>query len=436
MNAIPSFRIATMTLALLLLHCVAAADEPAQIAKSFIADFLAGDIAKCEARFTPEMKAAVGGGKLGDIAGSMKGCRAGEVAGELPLPAYRVITIPLECDNSRVNALVTIDNDGRVAGLFFRPAAPPTPAAMESSASWAEEEVTVGNKPWQLPGTLTLPRGDDRVPAVILLQGSGPNDRDETVLACKPFRDLAHGLASHGIAVLRYDKRTFAHGPAVAANMAGFTLNEEYVDDAVAAIALLRAHPRVDSKRLYILGHSLGGWALPRVASREPAIAGLIFCSAPARDLVTIMREQVTYISGLDGVISPEEKEALDTVNASGSAVAALKPSDASASTVILGGPPAYWLDLRANDPVAATLSVKAPMMFVQGGRDYQTTTTEAREWKSRFDAAGKTALWKYYPTLNHLLIPGEGNSTPDEYNTPGTVSPEVIADIATFIRP
>ena len=138
--------------------------------------------------------------------------------------------------NATVPLIVTVDAEGHVAGLHLGapgPAASPpggssaTPAAPSPTPSrvacrlrppdaFTETEVTVGSAPWALPGTLSMPTGNGPFPAVVLVAGSGPQDRDETIGPNAPLRDLAWGLASNGIAVLRYDKRTKAHGTEMA----------------------------------------------------------------------------------------------------------------------------------------------------------------------------------------------------------------------------
>src|SRR5262249_57372826 len=112
-------------------------------------------------------------------------------------------------------------------------------------------------------------------PGVGLAHGSGPNDRDETIAQNKPFKDLALGLASRGIAVLRYDKRTKVY-PAKMAGLAGLTVKDEVVDDAIAAASMLRSQPRIDPARVFVLGHSLGGMLVPRIAAADAKLAGVI----------------------------------------------------------------------------------------------------------------------------------------------------------------
>ena len=137
----------------------------------------------------------------------------------------------------------------------------------------------------ELPGILTLPTGDGPFPAVVLVHGSGPNDMDETIGNVKPFRDLAEGLAAKGVAVYRYDKRTYTLGMKMAENHQG-TLMEETVDDAVAAVQLLAQQDQIDASRIYVLGHSLGGNAIPmidKMLKEQPASAcGYVICGKRA----------------------------------------------------------------------------------------------------------------------------------------------------------
>ncbi|CAN5818315.1 hypothetical protein BH24ACI5_BH24ACI5_24340 [soil metagenome] len=134
-----------------------------------------------------------------------------------------------------------------------------------------ESEVTVGTGQWALPATLTMPVGPGPVPAVVLVHGSGPGDRDATVGQIKQFKDLALGLASRVIAVLRYDKRTRVHANLMR-ELPGLTVKDETIDDAIAAVQVLRSTPGVDPNRIVVLGHSLGGMLVPRIAAAGPRL--------------------------------------------------------------------------------------------------------------------------------------------------------------------
>ena len=192
---------------------------------------------------TDQMKAAAA------AAGGMKGLAASLAAlGTLSetgapyegtLQGYKVFYVPCVFSVMPID-LIVVTERGAVAGLTTGPYTgnreQAAPSAAFDEISLALEVPSLG----ELPGTLTVPEGDGPFPAVVLVHGSGPNDRDETLMGQKPFRDLAEGLAGKGIAVYRYDKRTYVYGARLQADR-GITLMEETVEDAAAAVRLLSA---------------------------------------------------------------------------------------------------------------------------------------------------------------------------------------------------
>jgi hypothetical protein len=268
----------------------------------------------------------------------------------------------------------------------------------------------------------------------VLVHGSGPNDRDETVGANKPFRDLAWGLASKGVAVLRYEKRTKEHADTYKTKGHGeLTVKEETVDDAVSAAAQLRATEGIDPKRVYVLGHSLGGMVTPRIAKADPQIAGLIILAGATRPLEDMIIEQTRYLMSLKGTPSADEAAKLAELESAVAKIKKLTSADVASPAAILGAPPSYWLDLRQYDPPTVAQGLKLPMLILQGERDYQVTAVDFDRWKSAL--GGRPAVtFKLYPTLNHLLIAGDGKSTPAEYEKAGHVAEAVVADIAEWI--
>jgi dienelactone hydrolase len=410
-------------------------------AQSVLAAIVAKEFTKVEEQFTAEMKAALPSGRLAAIwtglqtqAGTFKGC--GSDTRLVKIADKQMVITPCDFERAKVDVQFAFDNAGRISGLVFRPAANAavsyTLPSYANPSSYAETETTIGSGEWALPATLTVPAGTGTVPAVILVHGSGPNDRDETVGASKPFKDLATGLASRGIAVLRYDKRTRVHAAKVAA-LRDFTVNQEVIEDVIEAVKASRAQPTIDPARVFVLGHSLGGMLVPRIATADPTIAGLIVMAGPARPLEEAIVAQSRYIAGADGTISPDEQQGLDQAAALADSVRTLKPEDAKSGRMISGAPASYWLDLRGYDPPSAAMGVKRPMLILQGDRDYQVNPEEFAKWKTALGSR-RDVTFRSYAALNHLFIAGTGPSLPAEYQVPGHVAEDVIRDIATWI--
>ena len=189
----------------------------------------------------------------------------------------------------------------------------------------------------------------------------------------------------------------------------------------------------MDPNRIVVLGHSLGGMLVPRIAAAGPPVAGFVVMAGAARPIQQAVVAQARYLADADGATSAEEQTQIDQIEQVMARVAALGPADASKAERIFGAPASYWLDLRGYDPPAAAAKVKQPMLVLQGERDYQVTMEEFSRWKSAL--ADRTDVsFHSYPTLNHLFVAGTGKSLPAEYNAPGHVSEAIVGDIATWI--
>ena len=296
---------------------------------------------------------------------------------------------------------------------------------------FTERECIVGEE-WQLPATLTIPEGKGPFPAVILVHGSGPADRDETIGINKPFKDIAWGLATRGIVVLRYEKRTRQYAHKIVDEINDYTVNEETIDDALAAVNLLREVEEVDSGKIFIIGHSLGATLAPRIAARDEEIAGLILLAGGSRGLyIEKLLEQTEYLASLDGKIDEAETEQMDEIEEQ---LKKIRELDIKEGEIVLGASKAYWEDLIAYDPVKTAKNLTIPMLLLQGERDYQVTMEDFREWEKGLSGKDKV-YFKSYQDLNHLFISGTGKSTPDDYTKPGNVAQVVIEDIAEWVK-
>ena len=348
----------------------------------------------------------------------------------------------LECkfQKGEIDVQIAFGPEGKLAGLHFGPhrdSPPPwTSPVYAHPDSFSEQPLTLVNGKFELPGTLTVPNGEGPFPAVVLLQDSGPHDQDETIGPNKILKDLAWGLATHGIVAFRYTKRTGKYGEQSNADPAKLTVDDETISDAQAAVALLSKQPKVDPQRIFIIGHGLSAYLAPRIAANDAQIAGIVMLAANTRPLEQLLLDEVHYVAAKGGETpTPDDQRQIAAVEEGVKKIESpdLKPGE---MIPLLGSalPSTYWLDLRNYNPVAAAEALKIPMLILQGQRDFQSPpATNFNEWKTALAAHSNVAL-KLYPDLNHLFISGTGPSLPQEYEKPGHVDEQVVADITAWI--
>ncbi len=416
--------------------------ELTALAEEFVGLMVKGDFVAAVQNFDSTMKSAMPAEKLEETWKSVLGQLGAfnKVAGTRTekWQQYDLVFVTCEFEHLTIDAKVVFDSKKKIAGLWFVPSesqAEYQPPAYANMDLFSEKEVVVGSGEWELPGTLTVPSRGGPFAAVVLVHGSGPQDRDESTGINKPFCDIAWGLGSRGIAVLRYEKRTKAHTVKFAANKEFFTVNEETVEDALKAVSLLQEMEEINPGKVFVLGHSLGGMMTPRMGAADPSIAGFIVMAGPATPVEDAILAQTSYIYSLDGVISDHEKLLLDQLEKQ---VTRVKDPSLSeripASDLPLGLPARYWLDLREYVPPERAADLAQPMLILQGERDYQVTMEDFQIWKAAL-AAREKVTFKSYPKLNHLFMEGEGRSTPTEYQRQGHVAAFVIEDIAEWVK-
>jgi dienelactone hydrolase len=439
--------LAALCVILLFALLPASAQQPAKTtpesaAQQIVRQLVAGQFSKIEAQFDSSMAAALPSGKL--AAGwTVLLPQFGPFESIVEAKAHRaqgldIVVVVCKFHNSVVDAVIAFDPDGKIAGLNLRPhkeSPPPwTAPAYAKPDSFTERPLALVNGKYELPGTLTLPRGGAPFPALVLVHGSGANDQDETAGANKPFKDLAWGLATRGIAVYRYTKRTSKYGGESSDDPASFTVDDETISDARAAVVRLARQTDINPDRVFLLGHSLGGYLAPRIASGDSQIAGIIILAGNTRPVEQLVLEQVRYMASADAAPGEENQKLIAAAEDAVKKIEspALKPGDA---IPFLGSKTygEYWLDLRNYNPIRSALQLKIPFLILQGGRDYQVTPADFDDWKVVLEGRPNVTL-KFYPDLNHLFISGSGPSTAQEYEKPGHVAENVVADTAAWL--
>ena len=415
------------------------AADPVAIAASVVDMARAERFTGIEELFAPPLRAAVSAETI-QTAWTAEAAKIGPVA-TVGLPVSESagnglvrVSTPVTGDHGGLTVVVSVDDDGKLNGFRLAPLATTawTPPRYAAPGRFTEREVTVGSGPLAVPGTLTRPRRRGRGPGVVLI-ASGPADRDMTTGPNKPFKDLAWGLASRGVAVLRFDKVNHVHG--MVAAEPGFTMADEYLPHAVAAVRLLREQPGVDPAQVFVAGHSGGGKAAPRVAAAEPSVAGLVILAGDTLPLSRSAVRVARYLAGLNA--GEEVAAAVDSITRQAARVADADLSPGTpAADLLFGWPASYWLDLREYDQVGVAAALGKPMLILQGGRDYQVTVDgDLACWRTGL-AGRPDVTVRVYDADDHLFFTGHGKSTPADYERPQHVDAAVVTGIADWLAP
>jgi len=324
-------------------------------------------------------------------------------------------------DGGGLDLKLIYDGNGQIAGIALNYAdLPRTPAETDA---YAEEAVQVGQH--QLSGLLTVPKGVEHPPVVIFIHGSGQSDMDEAVGANnRPFRDLAHGLAQQGIASLRYNKRYFQ--TTALYDSATVTIQDEVLDDAAAAIALVRSDSRFASSDIIIVGHSMGGMLAPHIAA-DPEVTAMVSMAGTTRRLEDLIVHQERHSLEQSGQYDADEID--DAMKDLEKEAAKVKDLTEDSASYHLGIGAKYWYSLNQIDTAAQAQQLGKPMLILQGEADWQVyTDVDYAGWQQAL-ADTPDVTFRLYEGLNHLFM-----DTAD-YSVTGTVSSRVIDDLAQWIK-
>jgi hypothetical protein len=342
--------------------------------------------------------------------------------------SYRIVTVLLEYENNGLKISFTYNTSDKLDGLWF--SYETVGMKLETTDSYTELAISIGSGDYPVDGILTLPQGVTKPPVVILVHGSGTHDWDETVGANKPFRDIAHGLAEQGIASIRYKERV-AQYPELATSDA--TIREDSLDDADQAVSYAVTCDKIDSNRIYVIGHSLGGMLAPKIAADHKEIKGIICLAGSPRKLEDIIVDQQDLLVGLSEDYTEAQKEEL--LNMTKEQAEKVKSVTAEDTGNYLGIPAPYWYSLNQIDTPSIVTALDIPIMISQGSADWQVyADKDYTAWQELLNGRDNVTF-HLYDNLNHLFMASTGVVDISEYNTPGCVDTQVINDMADWIN-
>jgi dipeptidyl aminopeptidase/acylaminoacyl peptidase len=320
----------------------------------------------------------------------------------------------------------------RWAEVLSRTREEPEPDAGTADA-YAAEEVTFESEGITLAGTLTTPNGEGPWPCVVLVTGSGAQDRDENSpgpggLKLGIFRTIADSLTRRGIAVLRYDDRGVggSGGSLADAGLSGL------VADVEAAVSYLRRRPGIDAYRVGLIGHSEGGIIAPIVASRDRDIAAIVLMAGTAAPIDSVILEQSTELALAAGGDSADVEQARASTLRLMDAIREGREAD---DTDLSPGTKRWLREHIEHDPVATVKQVSAPVLIVNGGHDIQVFPEHARRLGAALEQAGHPDYEvRIFPDLNHLFAVSRGEGLAEYVDPDAEVDPAFLSYMADWL--
>lgn len=302
-----------------------------------------------------------------------------------------------------------------------------------------EEKIIVGKgTEFPLNGKLVLPENSEKpVPAVVFVHGSGSSDMDEKVMKLTPFKDLAEGLARHGIASVRYDKRSFAHGRKMM-KKGDLTVKEEVIEDAVLASEMLKNDPRIDPGKVFTIGHSMGAMLAPRIDAEGGNFKGLILLAGTLDTLEGVLFRQLDEMKNgkskiMSWIASAQEKKFRKSFEN------LYELSDEEAKKIpYAGGVNLYYFKEMGEHRAAEYLEkTEKPVLIMQGTKDLQVSTEKDFGGYKRAFGERDNFSFRLYEGLNHCFVPAlydDISKATKEFSKERHIADNIISDIAGWI--
>ena len=397
-------------------------------ARALLAMIVKGQYEKAAETFGPEVKAAFPAEKMKTTWETVQTQvgryqSVGKNAKVQQIKTNNVVDLLCTFELTKLVFRVSYNDKQRVVGIFFKPA-PPEPTSPDKDAP---PDVQLKTDDTTLFGTIDLPKGAGPFPVVLIISGSGPNDRDGNQVALKSdyMKKLAASLTGQGIAVLRYDKRGSGKSKVGNAPMSSFRF-DAYIDDAVGWVSMLRKDKRFS--RVGIIGHSQGSLVAMLAAKRVPVDA-IVSIAGAGRSIDKVLRTQLG--EGLKAM--PELRDqafAIIEKLAAGKTVEKYPEELAALFKPSIQGFLISWMN---HDPVKVIEALKVPILIVQGTRDIQVMVEDAQALKKAQPAAELVLVEKMNHVLRHIATEAEQLASYGNAKLP--LDPALVPALTTFLK-
>jgi pimeloyl-ACP methyl ester carboxylesterase len=302
--------------------------------------------------------------------------------------------------------------------------------------SLVTEEVSFGDLDFPVNGTFVYPESvESKFPCAVIIPDSGNEiERYGLIGPNAVYFDLAEMLAKRGIGVLIFDKRGYTYGAATSEEL---TIETEYLEDAVYAVAFLKAQAVCDTDKIFLIGHGMGGYVLPMIfLNAEESISGLVFMAANASNLEDMIYMQLYTSAMMDNEMTDQESTELNFAAEMVENVRLLSEEnyDIYTSSQLLGLTARYWLSLQGYNSASAATEISKPMLFLYGERDYQVDPIEGEPYEEALKGREDVSI-KVLADINHLFMKAEGDIGFEEYYKPNRVDEDVINEVESFIK-
>ena len=358
--------------------------------------------------------------------------------------AIRRFDVSIANPGGVLNAAVTIDEGSRFARLdiptaglsIVRSDLSSVATRTQNARNPTDSDVTIPAAGFTIAGTLTLPPAPGRLrhPAIVLVVGSGPVDRDSTVAGIPIFTQLAGSLAEQGFLVLRYDKR----GVGQSGGRTETATLRDYADDLIAVVKWMEKRDDVDKRRLAVAGHSEGAAVAMLAAAREKKIKSLVLIAGAGSTGSELILEQQRHQLELLKVPEAERQAKVELQRRIQAAVISGKDWEGIPTELQSQANTPWFRSLLMFDPAEVMRRIKQPILIVQGDLDTQVPTHHADKLaalaKARDDDASVEVV--HIPGVNHLLVPAKTGEVQEYQQLTGkNIAPQVATTIAEWLK-